>query len=64
MKIRRVDFISGVTKIRWQRMGLDPTDVLRFPDIKEAVEEQEIEEKIYLEERVHCLENKEVRTLR
>ena len=34
-------------------MGLDPSEIVRFQDIKESELEQEIEEKVFIEERIH-----------
>ena len=48
----RLDFGIGVTKVRWQRMGLDPSEVKRFQTIKEVEDEEQVEEVVHIEERV------------
>ena len=43
LKIARLDFGIGVTKVRWQRMGLDPLEVKRFQTVKEVEDEEKVE---------------------
>ena len=57
----RLGFGIGVTKVRWQRMGLDPSEVKRFQTIKEVVDEVQVEEVVHLEERVFDPERNEIR---
>ena len=38
-----MDFVSGVTKIRWDRMGKEPEEILRRREVTDIQEEEEID---------------------
>ena len=57
----KIDFSIGVTKVRWQRMGKNRSEIVRFQETSKVEEEEKMEEMIHLEERIHDTERSEVR---
>ena len=42
----------ALTKIRWQRMGYDPTEIKRYHSTEELAEEEQVEKEVYLQRKV------------
>ena len=59
-EIANHDFLTGLTKVRWGRMGMEPEEIMRYKDEQTVEEEEKVEEVVFLENRKH---NEERRTV-
>ena len=59
-EIAAQDFLTGLTKVRWGRMGKEPNEIVRYKDVQELEEEEKIDGIAFCETREFREEDRKV----